>query len=76
MPAPNIYKLDSDWTKNTQGKFLKGKRVTLIEEILLQKKNKLPGPGTYEAPVHKIKSVAKVTSEKGDFVNNAKFIGM
>ena len=34
MPAPNHYKLDNDWTKNTKGKFLKGKRITLVDEIL------------------------------------------
>lgn len=34
MPAPNHYKLDFDWSKNTKGKFLKGDRVTLVDEIL------------------------------------------
>jgi hypothetical protein len=34
LPAPNTYKLDIDWAKNTHGKFLKGPRVTLIDDIL------------------------------------------
>jgi hypothetical protein len=34
LPAPNNYKLDNDWTKNTHGKFLKGKRITVVDEIL------------------------------------------
>jgi hypothetical protein len=34
LPAPNNYKLDSDWTKNTHGKFLKGKRITEVDSIL------------------------------------------
>ncbi len=34
QPAPNTYKLDYDWSKNPKGKFLKGNRVTLIDEIL------------------------------------------
>ena len=50
MPAPNTYKLDIDWSKNGKGKFLKGKRITTVDEILLTKKLKLPGPGQYKLP--------------------------
>jgi hypothetical protein len=45
LPAPNTYKLDFEWGKNPGGKFLKGNRVTLVDEILKGKKLKLPGPG-------------------------------
>ncbi len=31
LPAPNAYKLDSDWTKNPKGKFLKSRRITEID---------------------------------------------
>ena len=54
MPAPNHYKIDNDWTKNTKGKFLKGRRITQTDEILAQKKLKMPGPGQYKLPDHKI----------------------
>lgn len=50
QPAPNHYKLDVDWNKNTKGKFLKGKRITIVDEILMQKKLRLPGPGQYKLP--------------------------
>jgi len=50
LPAPNTYKLNYDWSKNTKGKFLKGKKCSLIDDILKSKKLKLPGPGTYKIP--------------------------
>lgn len=75
-PGPCTYKLNMDWTKNTQGKFLKGKKSTMIDDILAQKKLKLPGPGTYEIKGHRIQQFAKVSSEKCEFINNAKFIGL
>lgn len=34
LPAPNHYKLNNDWTKNPKGRFLKGRRITLADEIL------------------------------------------
>ena len=34
LPAPNTYKLSCDWTKNPKGKFFKGPRTTIIDEIL------------------------------------------
>lgn len=45
LPAPTTYKLDNDWSKSTKGKFLKGDRITYLDEILKTKKLKLPGPG-------------------------------
>lgn len=65
LPAPNTYKLDVDWSKiSNKGKFLQGKRITLVDEILQQKKLRLPGPGTYKLPEHRIKPFPKNTSEK------------
>ena len=54
MPAPNTYKLEIDWNKNAKGRFLKGKKITIIDDILKLKKLRLPGPGTYKLPVEKI----------------------
>jgi hypothetical protein len=76
MPAPNTYKLDYDWVKNPKGKFLKGNRVTLIDEILKQKKNKPPGPGSYKLPDHRIQNMPKSTTDKCQFINDAKYKGM
>ncbi len=50
IPAPNMYSSIPDWSKNTKGKFPKSQRNTLIDQILAQKKLRLPGPGTYELP--------------------------
>ena len=61
MPAPNTYKLEYDWSKNVKGRFLKGKRITLIDEILGQKKNKPPGPGQYKLPDYRIQNMPKST---------------
>lgn len=38
LPAPNTYKLDQSWTKNSKGRFLKGDRQTLIDQILKMRK--------------------------------------
>ena len=76
MPAPNYYKLDFDMAKNHRGRFLKGKRHTLIDDILKQKKQRLPGPGQYKLPAHRIQSLPKTTSEKCQFINDAKYSGM
>ena len=64
MPAPNTYKLDIDWNKNTKGKFLKGPKETIIDDILKLKKLKLPGPGSYKTPVEKITGMPKSTVDK------------
>ena len=64
IPAPNAYKLGCDWTKNPKGKFFKSKRITMIDEILKEKKNKPPGPGSYKLPNFKIASVPKSTTDK------------
>jgi hypothetical protein len=50
--------------------------VTLIDEILAQKKLKLPGPGQYKLPTYKILGMPKTSSDKCQFINNAKFVGM
>lgn len=50
LPAPNMYCSITDWSKNTKGKFPKSQRNTLIDQILAQKKLRLPGPGTYDLP--------------------------
>lgn len=31
LPGPSTYKLSVDWTKNSRGKFLKGKKSTVID---------------------------------------------
>ena len=64
LPAPNTYKLDNDWSKNPKGKFLKGKKETIIDDILKQKKLKLPGPGQYKVAQYKILGMPKTTGEK------------
>ncbi len=43
-----MYQTINDWSKGGKGKFPKGERNTLIDKILAQKKNKPPGPGSYE----------------------------
>jgi hypothetical protein len=50
LPAPNMYSSIPDWSKNNKGKFPKSVRNTLIDQILAQKKLRLPGPGTYNMP--------------------------
>jgi len=50
LPAPNMYSSIPDWSKNNKGKFPKSVRNTLIDQILAQKKLRLPGPGTYDLP--------------------------
>lgn len=64
LPAPNTYKLDQSWTKNSKGRFLKGDRQTLIDQILKMRKQRLPGPGTYELPNYKIQNMPKSTTDK------------
>lgn len=64
LPGPNTYKLDCDWSKNPKGKFLKGNRITIIDDILKQKKNKPPGPGSYKLPGYRIQNMPKSTSDK------------
>lgn len=76
LPAPNTYKLDFDWNKNPNGRFLKGKKVTLIDDILKQKKLKLPGPGQYKLPANKIKGLPKSTVDKCQFINDAKYAAL
>ena len=75
-PGPTTYKLNMDWTKTSNGKFLKGKKSTVIDEIMAQKKLKLPGPGSYEPKAHRIQKFAKVSSDKCEFINDAKFVGL
>lgn len=59
-----------------KGKFLKSKRITFSAEILNNKKNVVPGPGTYEAPkVQKLLGIFKCNEEKGAFIENAKYVG-
>jgi len=48
IPAPNMYQTIQDWSKNNKGKFMKSQRSTEIDKILALKKNKPPGPGSYE----------------------------
>jgi hypothetical protein len=76
QPGPTKYDLINDWSKNTKGKFLKGKKETLIDEILKMKKYKLPGPGSYKLPTEKILGMPKTTGEKCAFINDAKFKGL
>ena len=33
-PGPATYKLNMEWTKSSRGKFLQGKKSTMIDEIL------------------------------------------
>ncbi|CDW83400.1 UNKNOWN [Stylonychia lemnae] len=76
LPAPNLYKLENDWSKNTKGRFLKGDRVTLIDDILKLKKQRLPGPGSYKLPSYKIQGMPKTTTDKCQFINDAKYSAM
>lgn len=51
LPAPTAYKLKSQWSGHYSdggghsGRWLKAPKVTMIDEILKQKKNKPIGPG-------------------------------
>ena len=51
LPAPTAYKMKSEWSGQYSdggghsGKWLKGPKVTLIDDILKLRKLKLPGPG-------------------------------
>jgi hypothetical protein len=55
--------------------WLKGAKITMIDEILKLKKLKLPGPGQYPAKPFKIKNPPKQTTEKGEFINNCRWYG-
>ena len=34
MPAPNHYKLDTSWVNNKKCEFLKGEKITIIDDII------------------------------------------
>ncbi len=65
IPAPTAYKLKIEWNGHYSdggghsGRWLKAPKVTLIDDILKQKKLKLPGPGQYKLPEHKIPNMPK-----------------
>ena len=76
VPASNSYIGCSDWKKELdcmlyggspmRGKFLKAKRKTIEGEILENKKNTNPGPGTYNPKaIPSKKGLMKSTVEKG-----------
>ena len=63
-PAPNQYIKCRDWAKESNKnkdnfqKFMYSKRITQTEEILAQKKLRIPGPQTYKVKdVYKIQSI-------------------
>ena len=64
IPAPSAYNLDSKkyWNglyrdcSGHSGKWLSSAKTTYIDDILKQKKLKLPGPGTYKMPEFKAKN--------------------
>ena len=36
----------------------------------------MPGPGSYKLPAYKIQNLPKSTTDKCQFINDAKFVGM
>ena len=67
IPAPSAYNFDAKklWTglyrdcSGHSGKWLSSSKTTYIDNILKQKKLKLPGPGTYKIPDFKPKNWPK-----------------
>jgi len=82
LPAPTAYKMKSEWSGQYSdggghsGKWLKGPKVTLIDDILKLRKLKLPGPGQYKIPGHRIPNVPKQNTDKGEFINNCRWYGL
>ena len=88
VPPPGQYMSQKDWKKEmesyqsggspSKGKFLKGNKVTTCEEIFLKgKKNSMPEPCSYSPKLlDKITGLSKVKEEKGQFVEESKFVGM
>ncbi len=82
LPAPTAYKIKCEWSGTYSdggghtGRWLKAPKLTLIDDILKQKKLKLPGPGQYKVNDFKIPNMPKQNTEKGDFINNCRWYGM
>ena len=62
----------------TKGKFLKGNKVTICDEIFIRgKKNSMPEPCTYNPKLtDKILGLSKVKEERGQYIDEAKFVGL
>jgi hypothetical protein len=83
IPAPSAYNLESKsmWSglyrdcSGHSGRWLKCPKTTYIDDILKQKKLKLPGPCTYKIPEYKMKNWPMSKTEKGEFIDNCRWFG-
>jgi len=83
LPAPTAYHIKSNcWSGQYSdggghsGRWLKKDKFTYIDEILAQRKLKMPGPGKYPVMPFKIPNVPKQATEKGEFIDNCRWYGL
>lgn len=66
--SPALYETGSDWTKNKNGKFFAGKKVTMSESIFVNAKLRpRPGPVSYEnknTMIEKVKKKSKAIEKE------------